>query len=173
MDSVFLCDLLSISPEGWSFLTNVDAWKDPLSGMRTNTAASAAAVIVGCEALGLLALAVWQITALLGGDLTSVPTALALLVLTVIGAASVLAFAVGIARGRSWGRSGGVVTQVLILAVALGAATGAYAHPLTALALSAPAVVALVLLVLAARRAADGPGRDESTGDPPVPDAPA
>ncbi len=77
--------------------------------------------------------------------------------LTLVGAVAVLAFAVAIWRGRSWGRSGGIVTQVLILAVALGAATGAYAHPSTALILAVPAVAALVLLVLAARAA----GRDE------------
>jgi len=42
---------------------------------------------------------------------------------------------------------------VLILAVALGAATGDYAHPLIALAIAVPAIVALVLLILAARAA--------------------
>ena len=47
--------------------------------------------------------------------------------LTAVGAAAVLAFAVAIWRGQSWGRSGGIVTQLLILAVALGAVTGAYA----------------------------------------------
>lgn len=51
------------------------------------------------------------------------------------------------------GPLGGIVTQVLILAVALGAATGAYAHPLIGLALAVPALVTFVLLVLAARAA--------------------
>ncbi len=39
------------------------------------------------------------------------------------------AFAVGIWRGWSWGRSGGIVTQLLIIAVAIGAMTGACAEP--------------------------------------------
>ncbi|MFT4228978.1 MAG: histidine kinase [Microbacterium sp.] len=106
------------------------------------------------EGVGLLALAGWQAVALAGGDTESAISSVALLVLTVVGAVSVLAFAAAVARGRSWGRSGGVVTQLLLLAVALGAATGQYAHPLVGLALAVPAAVCLVLLMAAARRAA-------------------
>lgn len=154
MIGAFLCRMLSIRTEAWSFLTIGGARKDPKAGMRTNYAARAAAVIVGIEGLGIAALLVWQIVALFSGDVASGVSAVALLVLTAIGAAAVLAFAVAIARGQSWGRSGGVVTQLLILAVAFGAITGAYAHPLVALALAVPAVVALVLLLASTRRAA-------------------
>jgi len=125
--------------------------------MRTNTVERAAAVLVGLEGLAILALVVWQIAALASGDTVSIESAVALLVLTLVGGAAVLAFAVAIWRGRSWGRSGGIVTQVLILAVALGAATGVYAHPSIAAVLAVPAIVALVLLAVAARRA----GREE------------
>ena len=125
--------------------------------MRTNTVARAAAVLVGIEGAALVALVVWQVGAIASGDTVSIESAVALLVLTLIGAVAILAFGVAIWRGRSWGRSGGVVTQVLILAVALGAATGAYAHPSTALILAIPAIAALVLLIIAARAA----GRDE------------
>ena len=121
--------------------------------MGTNTPARIAAILVGLEGLALAALAVWQIVAIVQGDTGSVESAIALLVLTVVGTAALLAFAVAVWRGRSWGRSGGIVAQVLILAVALGAATGAYAHPLIALAIAVPAIAALVLLVLAARDA--------------------
>jgi hypothetical protein len=86
-------------------------------------------------------------------DWRSLASAIALTVLTVVGAVAVIAFGVAIWRGLSWGRSGGIVTQVLILAVALGAATGAYAHPSTGLVLAVPGIVALVLLVLAVRDA--------------------
>jgi hypothetical protein len=120
--------------------------------MQTNALSRTAAVIVGVEGLGILALVVWQLVALLSGDTESVVSAVALLVLTAVGALAVLAFAVAVWRGHSWGRSGAVVTQLLILAVALGAATGAYAHPLTALGLAVPAIVALTMLVLSARR---------------------
>jgi hypothetical protein len=133
--------------------------------MRTNAAAGAAAVLVGVEGLGLLVLGARQLAALLAGDLTSAPTAVALLVLTAAGAAAVLAFAVGIARGRSWARSGGIVTQVLILSVALGAVTGVYGSPLTALSLAVPAVAALALIVVTARRAAAEASAPESPAD--------
>ena len=121
--------------------------------MRTNTFGRVSAVLVGLEGLGLVALAVWQILAVIGGDTGSLASALALIVLTAVGATAVVAFAVAIWRGQSWGRSGGIVTQLLILAVALGAATGAFADGTTALALAAPALVVLVLLVLAVREA--------------------
>ncbi|QIG38268.1 histidine kinase [Microbacterium sp. 4R-513] len=120
--------------------------------MRTNPAARVAAVLVGLEALGLFAVVAWQIAALAGGDTDSATSAIALIVLTAAGAVLLAAFAIAVWRGQSWGRSGGIVAQVLILAVALGAAMGAYAHPLTGLALAVPAVVTLVFLVLAARR---------------------
>ena len=125
--------------------------------MRTKAVARLASVLVGLEGVALGALVVWQIVAVASGDTGSLESAVALIVLTLVGAVAVVAFAVAIWRDRSWGRSGGIVTQALILAVALGAATGAYAHPSTALILAVPAVVALVLLVLAVRDA----GRDE------------
>lgn len=121
--------------------------------MRTNVSGLLAALIVALEGLGLVVLVAWQIAALAGGDTGSIESALALIVLTLVGAAAVLAFSVAIWRGQSWGRSGGIVTQLLVLAVGLGAATGAFAVPSVAIALAAPALIALVLLVLAVRDA--------------------
>lgn len=129
--------------------------------MRTKGAARAAAVVVAIEGVALVALAVWQIIAITTGDTDSLVSALALVILTAVGAAAVLAFTVAIWRGLSWGRSGGIVTQVLILAVALGAVTGTYGHPSTGVVLAIPAIVALVLLVIAVRNA----GRDVSGRD--------
>jgi hypothetical protein len=130
--------------------------------MRTPLFGRLAAVLVALEAAGLIALVVWQVIALISADTASIDTALALLVLTAVGAAAVAAFAVAVWRGRSWGRSGAIVTQVLILAIALGAATGSYAEPTTALALGAPALVVLVLLVLAVREAGIAEREDAS-----------
>ncbi|WP_261164725.1 histidine kinase [Microbacterium sp. Marseille-Q6965] len=115
-----------------------------------------AAALLALEALALLVLAGWQVVAMLGGDTTSLPTALALLVFTLVGAAGVGAFAYAVVTDRSWGRSGGIVTQLLVLAVALGALTGQYGHPLVALGLAVPAVVGLVLIARAAKAAAPG-----------------
>lgn len=131
---------------------------------------AAAALVVALEGLGMLVLAGWELVALVRGDTGSAVSAVALIVLTAVGAVVVLAFAAGTLRGRSWGRSGGIVTQLLILAVALGAATGQYAHPLTGLWLAVPAVAGLVLLILAARGAAQArrrtPGPDQADADP-------
>ena len=121
--------------------------------MDTRTVDRIAAVLVGLEGLVVAGLAAWQVVALVSGDTLFLASAIALIVLTIVGAAAVLAFAVAIARDRSWGRSGGIVTQLLILAVALGAATGAYAHPLTAAAIAVPALVTFVLLLVAVRNA--------------------
>ena len=113
-----------------------------------------AAFVLGLEAIGVLALAGWQVVALLGGDTDSVVSSIALIVLTVIGAAAIGAFAVATARNVSAGRSGGIVTQLLILSVAIGAITGEWAAPGVALLIAVPAVIGLVLLVLAVRAAA-------------------
>jgi hypothetical protein len=131
--------------------------------MRTNLSGRIAAVLVGLEGLGLVALVVWQILAVVRGDTESIESAIALIVLTLVGAAAVIAFAIAVWRGQSWGRSGGIVTQLLILAVALGAATGAFAEPALALAIAAPAIVVFVLLVLATRHA--GRTRDASDSE--------
>ncbi|MDN3496394.1 hypothetical protein QL996_10680 [Planococcus sp. APC 4015] len=129
--------------------------------MRTTPATVLSATLLCLEGLGLVALAVWQLIALTSGDTASFASALALIVLTVVGAVVVLAFAGGVLRGRSWGRSGGIVTQVLIVSVAIGAATGEFAHPLTGLAIAAPAIITFVLLVIVARDAGRAASVDE------------
>jgi len=121
-----------------------------------------AAALLALEAVGILALACWQIVALLGGDTDSIVSSLALIVLTVIGAAIVGAFAVATARDVSAGRSGGIVTQLLILSVAIGAITGEWAAPGIALLIAVPGVIGLVLLVLAVRASAPRRRDDES-----------
>jgi hypothetical protein len=138
--------------------------------MRTNVSGRIAAVLVGLEGLGLTALTVREIVAIAAGDTGSIESAIALAVLTLVGAAAVLAFAVAIWRGQSWGRSGGIVTQLLILAVAFGAATGSFADPSIAWALAIPALIVLVLLVLAVRDAGRAARRQhgrETDGDAP------
>nr|WP_208379764.1 histidine kinase [Microbacterium endophyticum] len=106
-------------------------------------------------------LTAWQVIAMLSGDTEAITTAIALAVLTVIGAFALAAFAVAVPRGASWGRSGGIVAQLLILAVALGAATGEFAHPLVAVGIALPALVTFIALVLVAWRA--GRGRDAAS----------
>lgn len=113
-----------------------------------------AAGLLGLESIVLFLVAGWETVALVGGDSDDTGTSIALIVLTVIGALAVAAFAVGTARGESWGRSGGIVAQLLMLAVAVGAVTGPTPAPGFAVLVAAPAVVGLVVLFAAARRAA-------------------
>lgn len=122
----------------------------------------AGAALVALEALGVAALVGWQIVALTAGDTVSLASAIALLVLTAVAAVAMGAFAFAILRGESWGRSGGIVAQLLLLAVALGAVTGTYGAPLIGLALGVPALVVLVVLVLTVKAAGarDGDDRD-------------
>ena len=112
-----------------------------------------AAALLALEGLALLCVAGWEVVALVGGDTDDPTSSIALIVLTVIGAAAVVAFAVAVARGQSWGRSGGIVTQLLMLAVALGAVTGPAPAPGFALIVATPATLGLVALFSAARRA--------------------
>lgn len=124
--------------------------------MPVSRATRTAAILVAIEAVGVLALAALQVVSL-GSGVASLASAIALLVLTIAGAVAVAAFARAIARGQSWGRSGAVVVQLLIIAVAIGAATGEYAHPGMAFALAVPAAIVFVAVILAARDA----GRDQ------------
>lgn len=68
--------------------------------------ALAAAAVLALEAVALLVFAVIELAGLGAGDAASLPTALALIVLTLIGAAALVAFAVGTRSGKSWARSG-------------------------------------------------------------------
>ncbi len=122
--------------------------------MRTSVAERVAGAILALEAAGLLVLVAWQLVALVSGDTDSAVSSIALIVLTALGVALSFAFAFACVRGASWGRSGGIVTQLLILAVALGAVTGQVAHPLTALVVATPALIGLPCLIAAVRAAA-------------------
>ena len=133
--------------------------------MRADAITRAAVVVLAVDAVGLFVLALWQVLVLLGGDTDSVASSIALIVLTVIAAAAAAAFAVAAAHGSSWGRSGGIVMQLLTLAIAIGAISGEYAHFLVGLALAALGGLGLVLLIIAARRAAPRRGGDDRDDD--------
>ncbi|MFP3422505.1 hypothetical protein R0K19_24350, partial [Bacillus sp. SIMBA_161] len=81
--------------------------------MRAPGIALASAAVLAAEAAALLVFAVIEVVGLCAGDAASLPTAVALIALTLIGAAALVAFAIGVRSGKSWARSGGVVFQVL------------------------------------------------------------
>ncbi|SEB93891.1 hypothetical protein [Microbacterium hydrocarbonoxydans] len=91
--------------------------------MRSPRLALAAAAVLAAEGAALTVFALIELLGLGAGDAASLPTALALIVLTLIGAAALFAFAIGTRSGRSWARSGGLVFQVLAVALALASLT--------------------------------------------------
>ncbi|HLT66980.1 MAG TPA: histidine kinase [Microbacterium sp.] len=123
------------------------------SAVRT-PATRIASALLALEALVLVLLTGWQIVEMIAGEATSVTTSTALIVLTLIAAVGVAAFAYAVWTGRSWGRSGGIVAQVLIVAIAIGSVQGGAGHWGIALALAVPAVVTFVALIGSARGAA-------------------
>ncbi|WEF19731.1 hypothetical protein [Microbacterium maritypicum] len=125
--------------------------------MRAPGIALAAAAILALEAVALLVFAVVELAGLGAGDAASLPTALALIVLTLIGSAALVAFAVGTRVGKSWARSGGVVFQVLAVALALASLTlQPISWPFT-LGVGLPGLLGVALLISSARR--EGPQR--------------
>ena len=110
-----------------------------------------ATVLLALEALVLILLTGWQIVEAIAGDLASVTTSVALIVLTLICAFGLAAFSYAVWTGKSWGRSGGIVAQVLIVAIAVGSVQDGAGHWGIALALAVPAVATFIALIGSAR----------------------
>lgn len=120
--------------------------------MRAPRIALAAAAVLALEAVALLVFAAIELTGLSAGDAASLPTAVALIVLTLIGAAALVAFALGTRVGRSWARSGGVVFQVLAVALALASLTIRPLPWVFVLGVGVPGLLGFLLLIASARR---------------------
>ena len=120
--------------------------------MRAPGLALAAAAVLALEGLALLAFAVIELVGLGAGDAASLPTALALIVLTLIGAAALFAFAIGTRSGLSWARSGGVVFQVLAVALALASLTLQPISWAFTFGVGLPGLLGFALLISSARR---------------------
>lgn len=119
--------------------------------MRSPRLAAAAAAVLALEGAALTAVALVELFGLGAGEAASLPTAIALIVLTLIGAAALFAFALGTRRGRTWARSGGVVLQVLAVALALASLTVQPVLWAFVLGVGLPAIVGFVLLIASAR----------------------
>lgn len=119
--------------------------------MRAPRIAVAAATVLALEAVALVVFSIIEIAGVTAGDASSPPTAVALIVLTLIGALALAAFAFGTRAGKSLARSGGVVVQVLAVAIALAALT---IHPVPwvfVLGVGLPGLLGFALLVTSAR----------------------
>jgi hypothetical protein len=117
--------------------------------------ALAAAAVLAAESVVLLVFTVIELAGLGAGDVASLPTALALIVLTLIGSAALAAFAIGTRVGKSWARSGGVVFQVLAVALALASLTVQPVSWAFTVGVGLPGLLGFVLLISSARREAE------------------
>ena len=129
-----------------------------------------AAAVLALEGMALTAIALIELFGLGAGAAGSVPTGIALIALTLIGAGALFAFAAGVLRGRSWARSGGVVVQVIAIALALVSLTVQPVPWGFILGVGLPGLAGLVLLLASAgREAPERPspqgGKDDQAGE--------
>ena len=106
------------------------------------------------EAAALVAVVVWLVVDLLALEPSSYATAIALIVLVVIGAIWVSAVAVASIRRAPWSRAAAIVWQVLQLSIAVGAFQGLFARPDVGWMLLVPAITVIGLLLWAPVRLA-------------------
>ncbi|WP_176697172.1 hypothetical protein [Microbacterium sp. 3J1] len=119
--------------------------------MRSPGLALAAAGVLAAEGIALVVFALIEIAGLGAGNAASMSTAIALIVLTLIGAVALIAFAVGTRSGRSWARSGGLVFQVLGVALAIASLTVQPIVWLFTIAVGLPALLGFGLLIATTR----------------------
>lgn len=119
--------------------------------MRSPNLALAAAAVLALEGAALFVFAAVELIGLGAGDAASRSTAVALIVLTLIGAVALVAFAVGTRAGRSWARSGGVVFQVLGVALAFASLTVQPIAWVFTIAVGLPAILGFALLIASTR----------------------
>ena len=98
------------------------------------------------EAAAMAVLVVVLIVDILTLPAASLASAIALTVLVAVGAAFVVAVAVGVQRRQPWSRGGALIWQLVQLAITVGAFQGAYAQPAVGWAILVPSVIVLVLL---------------------------
>jgi hypothetical protein len=104
------------------------------------------AVLLFAEALGLAAVTVWLILAMLTSAPASFGGGIAIIALALGAAAFMFAVATGSLRGKRWIRGAAVTWQLMQMALALGAFQGVLAVPSVGWALLIPAVLVIVLL---------------------------
>ncbi|WP_448003903.1 hypothetical protein [Agromyces bauzanensis] len=123
-------------------------------------------VILVLEAAALIAVVVWLVIDLLALQPSSYSTAIALVVLVVIGALWVSVTAVASLRRAPWSRAAAIVWQVLQVSVAVGAFQGLFARPDLGWLLLVPAITVIGLLLWTpVRLAYTRPGDESSAPD--------
>ena len=119
--------------------------------MRPSGPAIAAAIVLALEGIALGVICLIELFALGAGQASSDVGGIALIVLTVLAAVALGAFSWGTLRRASWARSGGVVFQVLGVALGLASLTMEPKVWLFTLAVGGTALIGLILLISATR----------------------
>jgi len=104
-------------------------------------------VLLALEAVLMLGVVAWLAFALVTQPAASLPSAIAILVIAIIGAIWVIAALIGAVRRRSWIRALAVTWQVIQLAVAIGCFQGLTAEPAIGWMLLVPSVIGILLLI--------------------------
>ncbi|HTN55078.1 MAG TPA: hypothetical protein VLZ82_02760 [Microbacterium sp.] len=120
--------------------------------MGRSGAAALAAGVLALEGAALIVIALVELFALSAGDASSPASGVALIVLTLLGAAALIAFAAGTLRRASWARSGGILFQVLAIALALAALSIQPPPWLFAVVIGGTGIIGLALLITVVRR---------------------
>jgi hypothetical protein len=120
--------------------------------MRRSGPATLAAGVLALEGAALTAITLVELFAFGSGDASSPASGVALIVLTLIGAAALFAFAFGTLRRASWARSGGILFQVLAIALALASLSIQPTPWLFAVVIGGSGVIGLALLIAVVRR---------------------
>lgn len=122
--------------------------------VRSPALATAAAGVLAIEGAVLVVFVLIDLFELGSGEAASLPTAIALIVLILIGAGALFAFAAGTRRGLMWARSGGVVLQVLAIALALASLTVQPVVWAFVLGVGIPGLLGFILLIASTRKEA-------------------
>ncbi|MDQ0895464.1 hypothetical protein [Agromyces ramosus] len=104
-------------------------------------------IVLVLEALAVTGVAIWLIVDLFSLQPSSYATAIALIVIVMIGAIWIGATAVASFARAPWSRAAAIVWQVLQLSVAVGAFQGLFARPDLGWALLVPAITVIGLLL--------------------------
>jgi hypothetical protein len=103
-------------------------------------------VLLFAESALLIAAAVYLVVQVITDGSGSVVSAIALTVLTAVGAAALFAVARGVLAGRAWTRSAALVWQIIQGAVGIFALQGEGSRPDVGWGLLIPAIVVVILL---------------------------
>jgi len=120
---------------------------DRPENLRRRPLLTALIVLLALEAALMLAAVGWLGLALLTQPAASLPSAVAIVVIAIIGALWVIVALIGAVRRHPWMRALAITWQVIQLAVAIGCFQGLTAEPAIGWALLVPSVIGILLLI--------------------------